>query len=95
MADATRHQLNLRTITVSTRAALDSVAGNERAAAVVKARSEDLLAELERRVRDNGNDPDVLAGIGRARRALDGAAPGDDPRPRALPTPSDRRASVR
>lgn len=66
MAD---HYLRLRTIIVSTRAALTHDDVDE---AVVKARGVELLDALTAQVRMNGADPTVIAMIFAARAELEG-----------------------
>jgi hypothetical protein len=66
-------RLRVRTIRVSTRAALDSGIDAEGTDGVY-ARCRELLTELERAVRDSGADPAIVAAIDADRRALDRAA---------------------
>lgn len=61
--------VRLRVITVSTRAAIDSMAGAEERA-VIRLRAEQLLAELERDVRADGADPELLGRVVDARKSL-------------------------
>lgn len=70
MCDPARDRLRLRTITVTTRAAMRTVGRDPVAAQAVEVRSRELLAELERTVRAGGSDPSVLARIDEARRRL-------------------------
>lgn len=68
-----RDNLRLRAITVSTRAAHESLHGDDDAPAV-KARADALLAELEDRILVDGADPELLRRVRQARIGLtDGA----------------------
>ena len=70
-ASSARFAKELRTISVSTAAALAQVAGASRTALVL-ARADDLLNDLEDKVRRDGNDSSVLAAIEAARTDLRG-----------------------
>lgn len=65
MSDKQRKVFELRTIVVSTRAAL--LKGDR---ARVKRQSDDLMAELEAKVMREGADPEILAAVEAARREL-------------------------
>jgi hypothetical protein len=65
VSDKQREAFELRVIVGSTRAAL--LKGDPTA---IKERSDELLADLEARVIRDGADPQILAGIDTARRAL-------------------------
>jgi hypothetical protein len=64
-----RETLELRTIRVSTKAALKKVSTDEERERV-KARSTELLARLEAEVIRDGADPDMLTALEAARREL-------------------------
>ena len=69
MTDKEREARELRTISVSSKAAKRSVQ-DEKARARVEGRTEELLTDLEQEVRQDGNDPDILAAIESERRAV-------------------------
>ncbi len=69
MSNKQREILELRTIRVSTKAALKKVSGDEEKERV-KTRSTELLARLESDVIRDGADPEVIAALEAARREL-------------------------
>lgn len=69
MSDKEREILELRTIQVSTQAALRAVASDEEIERV-KLRSTDLLARLESDVIRDGADPKIIAALEAARHEL-------------------------
>ena len=69
MSDKKREILELRTIRVSTEAALRSVTSDEEVERV-KASSTELLARLESAVIRDGADPEIIAALETARREL-------------------------
>lgn len=69
VSDKEREILELRTIQVSTQAALRAVASDEEIERV-KLRSTDLLARLESEVIRDGADPEIIAALEAARHEL-------------------------
>ncbi len=69
MSNKQREILELRTIRVSTKAALKKVSSDEEKERV-KTRSTELLARLESDVIRDGADPEVIAALEAARREL-------------------------
>lgn len=69
MSDKASEARELRTISVSSKAAKRSV-HDDQGRARVENRTEELLTDLEQEVRQDGNDPDILAAIESERRAV-------------------------
>ena len=69
MSDKQREAMELRTIQVSTKAALKSVSSDEEIERV-KVTSTELLARLESEVIRDGADPEIIAALEAARREL-------------------------
>jgi hypothetical protein len=69
VSDKQREILELRTIRVSTRAALSAVSSDEEVERV-RTMSTELLARLESDVIRDGADPDLIAALEAARREL-------------------------
>ena len=69
MSDIAREHLELRTIAVSTDAALQHAA-NDETRQHIRDRSHELLARLEREVLEDGADPDLIKAIERERHRL-------------------------
>lgn len=67
MSEKAKEERALRTISVSSRAALDRAA-DDRERDQLKSRTNQLLLDLEEHVRQDGNDPEILDAIERQRR---------------------------
>jgi hypothetical protein len=68
MSDRARGALELRAILVSTRAAVAHM--EEAEMPVLRARADELLGRLEERLTRDGDDPETLAAVEAARRAI-------------------------